>query len=171
MIDHELTDTEKRIFLSAMRREKQVCEGLPFHEGGVDLVSVCSSIIRKVKRELWGNQQPTADNILTYFSMEDNAMAINRKAKAEAEATQYDIQVTRAKELENETIMFDMLVNGIQIYGCSYKTLKRKDNGEEFAKIGFPSRKGSDGKYYNQVYFKINDDLVKVIEKAIEAVL
>lgn len=98
-------------------------------------------------------------------------MAIQRKAKAEAEATNYDIQVTRAKELDNGTIMFDMTVNGVQIYGCSYKTLKRKDNGEEFAKIGFPSRKGSDGNYYNQVYFKINDDLVKVIEKAIEGVL
>lgn len=98
-------------------------------------------------------------------------MAINRKAKAEAEATKYEIQVTRAKELENETIMFDMTVNGVQIYGCSYKTLKRKDNGEEFAKIGFPSRKGSDGKYYNQAYFKIDDEQIKVIEKAIEAVL
>ena len=98
-------------------------------------------------------------------------MAINKKAKAEAEATQYDIQVTRAKELDNGTIMFDMTVNGVQVYGCSYKTLKRKDNGEEFAKIGFPSRKGSDGKYYNQAYFKIDDDLVKVIEKAIEGVL
>lgn len=98
-------------------------------------------------------------------------MAIQRKAKAEAEVTNYDIKVTRAKELDNGTIMFDMTVNGVQVYGCSYKTLKRKDNGEEFAKIGFPSRKDSDGNYYNQVYFKVNDDLVKVIEKAIEAVL
>lgn len=98
-------------------------------------------------------------------------MAIQRKAKAEAQATQFEVEVTRAKELDNGTIMFDMVVNGVSVYGCSYKTLKRKDNGEEFAKIGFPSRKGSDGKYYNQVYFKINDDLVKVIEKAIEAVL
>lgn len=98
-------------------------------------------------------------------------MAIQRKAKAEAQATQFEVEVTRAKELDNGTIMFDMVVNGVSVYGCSYKTLKRKDNGEEFAKIGFPSRKGSDGKYYNQAYFKIDEDTLKHIEKAIEAAL
>ena len=95
-------------------------------------------------------------------------MAISKKKEAKAS---FDIKVTRAKELENGTIMFDMDVNGVSIYGCSYKTLQRKDNGEEFAKIGFPSRKGKDDKYYNNVFFKIEDETLKSIESGIESLL
>lgn len=95
-------------------------------------------------------------------------MAIGKK-KTE-ETANYEIKVTRAKQLDN-VIMFDMEVNGVTIYGCNYKTLHRKDNGEEFAKIGFPSRKGSDGKYYNEVYFKITDELLKEIEPQIEKLI
>lgn len=91
-----------------------------------------------------------------------------KSAEAAAEVT-YDIKVTRAHELDNGTIMFDMTVNGVQIYGCSYKVLSRKDGSGDFAKIGFPSRKGSDGKYYNNCYFKIDNDLIeKVIEPQID---
>lgn len=101
-------------------------------------------------------------------------MAIKKNAKVEAaeEAKKsYQIEVKRAKELDNGTIMFDMEVNGVAIYGCSYKILTRKDNGEEFAKIGFPSRKGSDGKYYNQAYFRVEADTLAAIEKGIEALI
>ena len=98
-------------------------------------------------------------------------MAIKKSNKAEEEAKQtYHIEVTRAKELDN-CIMFDMTVNGVQIYGCSYRTLSRKDGSGDFAKIGFPSRKGKDNKYYNECYFKITDELVDVIEKGIEALI
>ena len=99
------------------------------------------------------------------------ALAKAKKGAEAAPAREYEIKVNRAHELDNGTIMFDMDVNGVTIYGCNYKVLTRKDNGEEFAKIGFPSRKGSDGKYYNQAYFKITDDLVKVIESGIDSVL
>lgn len=100
-------------------------------------------------------------------------MAIKKAAKAKEEKAkvEYKIEVKRAKELDNGTIMFDMEVNGVMIYGCSYKVLTRKDNGEEFAKIGFPSRKGSDDKWYNNVYFKVDEDLISVIEAGIEAVV
>lgn len=99
-------------------------------------------------------------------------MAIKRSNKAAEEAKQsFQIEVTRAKELDNGTIMFDMIANGINIYGCSYKTLSRKDGSGDFAKIGFPSRKGSNDQWYNHVYFKITDAEVDVIEKGIEALL
>lgn len=99
------------------------------------------------------------------------ALAKAKKDAGAASEQSFNIEVKRAHELDNGTIMFDMVVNGVTIYGCNYKVLTRKDNGEEFAKIGFPSRKGSDGKYYNQAYFKITDDLVKVIEAGIDSVL
>ena len=78
----------------------------------------------------------------------------------------YDIKVTRAHELEN-CVMFDMEVNGVTIYGCSYRTLERKDGSGEFIKIGFPSRKGNDGKYYSQAYFKVTDEIAEDIEAQI----
>ena len=52
-----LTDTEQRIFLAAMRREKTVCK-LVDEEGPREpyektLVRACNEIIRKVKGALW----------------------------------------------------------------------------------------------------------------------
>ena len=99
-------------------------------------------------------------------------MAIKKSAKAAEEAkVEFQITVKRAKELDNGTIMFDMEANGVMIYGCSYKVLTRKDNGEEFAKVGFPSRKGADDKWYNNVYFKIEPDTLAKIEQGIESLL
>ena len=92
------------------------------------------------------------------------------KANEKKAEAKLQIEVKRAKELEN-VIMFDMVINGITIYGCSYRELERKDGSSSFVKIGFPSRKGSDGYYYNQVYVKLNDEDIDVIEKGIEAVL
>lgn len=82
----------------------------------------------------------------------------------------YDIKVTRAHELEN-CVMFDMDVNGVMIYGCNYRTLERKDGSGEFVKIGFPSRKGSDGKYYSQAYFKVTDEIAEDIEAQIDKLI
>ena len=96
-------------------------------------------------------------------------MAIKKKGDKKEAVVKHDIKVTRAKELEN-VIMFDMEVNGITIYGCSYRTLTRKDNGEEFVKIGFPSHK-SGNNWYNYVCFKITDEDIDVIERGIEALI
>lgn len=97
-------------------------------------------------------------------------MAIDLKGKKTENKTEaHKIEVIRAKLLEN-VIVFDMTVNGVTIYGCSYKILHRKDNDEAFAKIGFPSRKGKDDKYYNHVYVKLSDEDIETIEKGIEAI-
>lgn len=102
-------------------------------------------------------------------------MAINRKtsvikkqetAKEETKVT-YQVKVTRAKDIES-AIMFDMDVNGVKIYGCSYKELQRKDGSGSFYKIDLPQRKGSDGKWYSVAWFKITEDIQEIIEKQIE---
>lgn len=103
-------------------------------------------------------------------------MAIKRSAAKAAETKEtktqehvnHMISITRAHELDNGTIMFDMSVNDVAIYGCSYKILQRKDGSGDFAKVGFPSRKGSDGKYYNNAYFFVTEDDLEKIEKGIE---
>ena len=70
---------------------------------------------------------------------------------------QYDVKVTRAKEFDGGAVTFDMVVNGITIYGCWYREGQDK-NGNDYEIISFPSQKGKDGKYYNHVWFKVDDD-------------
>lgn len=74
------------------------------------------------------------------------------------------IVVKRAKEFD-WGISFDMIVNDVTIYGC--KLLSKKDSDDVF--ISFPSRKGTEGKYYNYAYVKLSDketeDIVAQIEK------
>ena len=48
-----LTDTEQRIFYAAMGREEKICREVCKDGDGVDLVAVCHSIERKVKKALW----------------------------------------------------------------------------------------------------------------------
>ena len=48
-----LTDTEQRIFLTAMSKEENVCKEVCADGDGIDLVAVCHSIERKVKATLW----------------------------------------------------------------------------------------------------------------------
>lgn len=54
-----LTDSEKRIFLAAMGREKKICERIDEEcrdisgQYDIRLVKVCDEIIRKIKGALW----------------------------------------------------------------------------------------------------------------------
>ena len=100
-------------------------------------------------------------------------MALNTKKKAKTEETTnndvvYTVSVRRAKEITGRnggtSYAFDMDVNGVTIYGCWVQS--KKDGSGNF--ISFPSYKGSDGKYYSHVYFKIDETLQAEIEKQIE---
>lgn len=95
-------------------------------------------------------------------------MAINKKKQEQEQ--DYTVKVRRAHEFKSGDIGFDVDVNGVTLYGLTYLN----ENPERNIKspfVSFPSRKGSDGKYYNMYYFKISDELLKVIEKQIEEVL
>ena len=69
----------------------------------------------------------------------------------------YDVKVTRAKEVKDGIVAFDMVVNGVTIYGCWYR--EGEKDGKEYQMISFPSQKGKDDKYYNYCWFNIDDDL------------
>lgn len=73
------------------------------------------------------------------------------------EANTYDVKVTRAKEIKDGQVVFDMIVNGINIYSCWYREGESK--GKPYTMISFPSQKADNGKYYNHCWFKIEDDL------------
>lgn len=99
-------------------------------------------------------------------------MAVKKKAEAtEKKVYEYEIDVLRVHELDDGTIMFDMAANHVIIKGCAYKILTNSKTGEEFAKIDFPSKKGKDDKWYNEVFFQISPETLEKIEKGIEAKL
>lgn len=78
------------------------------------------------------------------------------------ETQNFDVKVTRAKEVNEGQVVFDMDVNGITIYGCWYREGKNK-NGEDYTMVSFPSQKADNGKYYNHCWFKIDDSLKEEI--------
>ena len=80
---------------------------------------------------------------------------------------EYSAEVLKAKEVKDGKIIFDMEVNGIKIYGCWYNEYKTKD-GKDGTMLSFPSYKGSDGNYYNYVWFPISTDLKANIIAQIE---
>lgn len=102
-------------------------------------------------------------------------MAINKKAKAEAEkSVEYQIEVKKAKDFSKDgdtAISFDIEVNGVTIYGCWYREGKKKD-GSDYTMVSFPSRKDEkSGKYYSHAWFKVTDEMIEDISKQIEALL
>ena len=84
--------------------------------------------------------------------------------KKEASNVSIDAKVTRANQV-NDTVFFDVVINGVTIYGC--KVIEGK-NGDF---ISFPSHKGKDDKYYNYVWVKLSDDDTAAIVKQVEEML
>lgn len=107
-------------------------------------------------------------------------MAINKsnkvEEKQEEEKVVYTVKVLKATPRKNKPncYRFNALVNGITVYGMDYITYTGK-NGDESTFIAFPQYQSSDGKYYNHVYFPVNDPMntaiFEAIEKQIEALL
>ena len=98
-------------------------------------------------------------------------MAIKGKKKEEVTEQQtLEIKVTRAKDFskdDNTAIAFDMVVNGVTIYGCYYR--EGTKNGKDYAMVAFPSRKDDKtGKYYNHACVKLSDADVENIASQIE---
>ena len=94
--------------------------------------------------------------------------------KAAAENANYEVEVLRAKDFTKDggkrTVSFDLKVNGITIYGMWYREYTSKE-GKEGSMLSFPSQKGSDGNYYNHVWFPISADLKNAIEEKVGAAL
>lgn len=90
------------------------------------------------------------------------------KATKDAKAPEFKVDsfaVSRAKCWENGGVTFDLEVNGIKVYGCRVVESKNGDF------ISWPSRKGSDDKYYNHVYIPLSEDDQKAILEAVEAAI
>lgn len=64
---------------------------------------------------------------------------------------------------DDESVLFDCVIySNIQLYSL---ILRYNDKGDPW--IGFPSRKGSDGKYYKYYYLEFNEAAIEKIEKTL----
>ena len=118
--------------------------------------------------------------IKAVFNKEANMAVRSKKTEKPAEQAQaraLTIEVLRAKDFtkddakENEcSIVFDMKVNGVTIYGCWYRTGSDK-KGEDYEMVSFPSQKGKDGKYYNHAYVQLQQSDIDLISSEIEKLL
>lgn len=93
---------------------------------------------------------------------------VKKEASKKFEVT--ELEVLKARQFKNSRIGFDLKVNGITIYSMIAFPYKDKQGNDAWG-ISFPQRKGSDGKYYNEVYFFIDDELRKQILDQIDKVL
>lgn len=73
----------------------------------------------------------------------------------------FEFSITRVYEMKSGDILFDAVVNEINLYGMA---VKKGDKGEW---VAMPSRKGNDDKYYKHFYLNLDD---KQIDELIQAV-
>lgn len=81
-----------------------------------------------------------------------------KSAKAVKAIEVSSLKITRARAYE-DMYFFDMVLNGVQIYGC------RLIEGENGWFVSFPSKKPTkkNGKWYNHCWAKLDDDTVTEI--------
>ena len=82
-----------------------------------------------------------------------------------------EISILRAREINDNTVAFDMEVREVKIYGCFLRKLNDKQTGEEFEMISLPSYKADNGKYYNHVFFPITNELKSAIINKVTSLL
>lgn len=86
------------------------------------------------------------------------AIQNTKKETNEGKKQEYVIKVLKVTPRKNREgcFRFNAEVNGVTVYGMEYITYTAK-GGDQRSFIAFPQYQSSDGKYYNHVYFPVND--------------
>lgn len=116
---------------------------------------------------------PKRNKALDDKTLKEGLQMAIKKNKEQENMQALDIKVTRAKDFskdKNTSITFDVVINGVTIYGCWYREGTNK-NKEEYAMVSFPSHEGKDGKYYSHAYVKLSNADVQNIAEQIEKLL
>lgn len=90
----------------------------------------------------------------------------NTAATATREPVEIDIKVTRANSYTDTKTFFDAEIGPVKLYGLTF--IEGTKNGDF---IAMPSRKGSDGKYYDYFWFPQDKEFTAGVKKQIEALL
>lgn len=83
----------------------------------------------------------------------------NNTEKTETKVTKLAYTISRVKEVTDTMVSFNINVNGVTIYGMKVIKYKSKKTGEDGMMVAFPTRKGSDDKYYNICTFSMTQEM------------
>lgn len=92
----------------------------------------------------------------------------NQQERTFIEVRDVEVKNVRVVETQNngDLVFFTLVLNGVTIYNCRVATGKNGDF------ISFPQYKGSDGKYYNNVFVSLSDEdsanILENIQKQID---
>lgn len=103
------------------------------------------------------------------MAFKDNAVSDNNKVEGTT-GTTYTYTISKVKEVTDTMVAFNININGVNIYGMKVVKYKSKKTGEMGMMVAFPTRKGSDGKYYNECSFPMSKEMSEdIIAKVLEA--
>lgn len=94
----------------------------------------------------------------------------NNIAPAEATKITYNVTVSNARIIGEDVVAFDMVANGVRIYGMIYRAGVKAD-GDEYEMISFPSQKSKNDKYYSHCWFPMSKALKQSIIAELEKLL
>lgn len=83
----------------------------------------------------------------------------NNTQATETKTTKLTYTISRVKEVTDTMVSFNINVNGVTIYGMKVIKYKSKKTGEDGMMVAFPTRKGSDDKYYNICTFSMTQEM------------
>ena len=91
----------------------------------------------------------------------------NQQERTFIEVRDVEVKNVRVVDGKNgDLVFFTLVLNGVTIYNCRVATGKNGDF------ISFPQYKGSDGKYYNNVFVSLSDEdsaaILENIQKQID---
>lgn len=86
-----------------------------------------------------------------------------KKKTTSTETNNAAINVERAHQFDDGSIVFDVTINGVKIFNC------RLVEGKKGQFVSFPSRKGTDGNYYSHAFYPLSSDDTALIIAQIEA--
>lgn len=89
----------------------------------------------------------------------NNAKESGNAGKSQEFTKLESFEVLRAQEFTNQNgnwHVADLKINGVVVYGCRAVTYKDKQTGEDKDFLGWPERKGSDGKYYKWAWCNLS---------------
>ena len=88
-----------------------------------------------------------------------------KAAKKERPVYEYELKVSRVFDGEYGVI-FDLEINHVTVYGCR---LCETGDGEPF--VGWPQKKGKDGRYWSHAYAPLTDEQTGEILSQVAAML
>lgn len=104
------------------------------------------------------------------MAFKDNAKQVESAKVEGTTGTTYSYTISKVREVTDTMVSFQLNINGITIYGMKVVKYKSKKTGSEGMMVAFPTRKGTDGNYYNEVSFPMTKEMSEdIINKVLEA--